>query len=183
MPLPNCRSSVIGGFLDTAHDLTENNPEAQRMIADARREIAGEYEPEREDERREALACWATQRWAPICLRLAGFDRTAEMLEGSRDTEEAADLLNDFSVEVPPDPSGEPRDLDQVAGRAAAMACGAAMRIQQCIGPAFTALMAAEATRRSHTVGMCPRRLSMADEVISAAARAMDGRGPESSAI
>ena len=183
MPLPDCRSSVIGGFLDTAHDLNQGNPKAQRLITAARRQIAGDYEPEREEERREALARWATHRWAPICLRLAGFDRTAKTLEQCQDTEEAADLLNDLSVEVPPEPSGAPRDLDQVAGLATAMTAGAAMRIQQSIGPAFAAQMTQEATRRSHAVGICPKRLQAADEVIKAAASAMDGQGPDSSTV
>ena len=179
----NFKSPVIGGFLNAVFDLSSDDPDAQRRITDAQRNFAGEPEPHLEEQRREALAQWATHRWAPICLRLAGFEQTADLMVQCPDAEAAADTLDDLSVAVPPDCRGNPTNLDEVAGRAAWGAAGAGAHTQKCIGPAFAVKMAHQATRRSHAGGMCPSVLSIGTEAALAAAKAMDGHGPENAQV
>lgn len=173
------RSAYITGFLAAAHDLLEGDAKGQERVQAELDALEGPNEPKKEEERREALAKWATHRWAPICLRLAGFDELADMIEQTGDAQKAAELLDSIDLHVPAEPKGTPQNPYQVAGQACADAFATGAQISPCIGPAYTVLMAAKATCHARAAGVDCERISMADETIDAARAAMDGRGPE----
>ena len=178
MPIPNCRSSIVGGYLDTAHELYRTEPDVQRAIAEARAEIDGEPEPELEEQRRETLAMWATHRWAATCLELAGFERTARLMRETATAEEAATLLERPDVGAPPAPIGQARTMDDEAGLAVERAAGAAMMVFPCTGPAMAAMAACGATRRAKSAGTRASALDPAEEIVNAARAAMDLQNP-----
>lgn len=178
MTIPNCRSSCIGGFLTAAYDFAKGDPEARRIIAAERASLEGEPEPQLEERRAAALAMWATHRWAAICLNIAGFDRTAELIAQTPDAEAAAMVLASPDFQVPPPPHQAPRDLDEIAGLAAQQATGAGIQTLQFAGPAIAAKMACEATRKARASGQTAERLRMADEIANAARAAMLMEGP-----
>lgn len=177
MPLPNCRSSVIGGFLDTAYDLASSSNDRAAILA-ARAELDGEWEHELEDRRAQALAMWATHRWAALCLELAGFEETAREVREAENAEAAGELMASYEREIPKEPAGQPKSLDDDAGLAAARATGAAFQIFRSTGPAMAAMCACDATRRAKAAGQYPVALKAADEILAAARAAMDFKGP-----
>ena len=172
------RSACIAGFLNTAHDILRDDESGRERIKAQMSRNRGEPEPERENARREALARWSTHHWAPITLRLAGYDELADIIAGADDARAAAEILRSPHVTAPAAPWRAPRDQTEIAGAVCEYAAHAGQYATNSLANAMAAKMACEATRRAQEAGRDTIRLDAAEEMVTAARAAMEGRGP-----